>query len=175
MKSKSQKQIELGEAKQLLENSEGLIFADFTKVTAEDLRKFRRELAKVGGTFLVIKKRLLALLFKEKGIDVDLKQYKTSIGTVFAENGLEGAAAPAFQFFKGLELPEGAPKDMWIKHLIGGYDVKAMMPVDAAQVIYIGTLPPREVLLAQLLGMLAAPIRSFLYVLDQKAKQTSTE
>jgi large subunit ribosomal protein L10 len=172
MKTKAQKQVELGEAKKLLEKSEGLIFADFTQVPAEDLRKFRRELTKIGGTFLVIKKRLLGLLFKEKGIDIDLKQYKTSIGTVFAENGLEGAAAPSFQFFKGLALPEGAPKDLWIKHLIGGYDMKAMMPVAAAQVMYIGSLPPREVLLAQLLGMLAAPIRSFLYVLDQKSKQS---
>ena len=46
-----------------------------------------------------------------------------------------------------------------------------MLPIDAAQVVFIGNLPPREVLLAQLLGMIAAPIRSFLYVLDQKSKQ----
>ncbi len=173
MKTKVQKQEEISEVKELLAKSEGLIFADFTKVTAEDLRKFRRELAKVGGTFRVIKKRLLNIALKEKGIDANLSQYKTSVGTVFAENGLEGAAAPAYQFFKGLELPEGAPKDHWTKHLIGGFDVKAMVPVDAAQVIFIGNLPPREVLLAQLLGMLAAPIRSFLYVLDQKSKQTN--
>ena len=173
MKTKAQKQVELGEAKVLLEKSTGLIFADFTQVTAEDLRKFRRELAKVGGKFLVIKKRLLGLLFKEKGIDVDLKQYKTSIGTVFAENGLEGAASPAFKFFKGLAIPEGGAKDMWTKHLIGGFDIKAMVPVDAAQVVYIGNLPPREVLLAQLLGMIAAPIQSLLYVLSEKSKQNS--
>jgi len=172
MKTKLQKQEELADAKKLLEKSNGLIFADFTKVTAEDLRKFRREIAKAGGKFLVIKKRLLGLLLKEKRIDVDLKSYKVSVGTIFAENGVEGAAGPAFKFFKGLELPEGAPKDTWTKHLIGGYDLNAMMAVDGAQVVYIGNLPPREVLLAQLLGMLAAPIRSFLYVLDQKSKQS---
>ena len=104
MKTKLQKQEELAEAKKLLEKSSGLIFADFTKVTAEDLRKFRREIVKQGGRFLVIKKRLLALLLKEKGIDVDLRAYKVSIGTIFAENGVEGAAGPAFKFFKGLDL-----------------------------------------------------------------------
>jgi large subunit ribosomal protein L10 len=171
MKTKQQKQEELAEAKQLLQKSNGLIFADFTKVTAEDLRKFRREVAKQGGQFLVIKKRLLGLLLKEKGIDVDLKSYKVSIGTIFAANGVEGSAGPAFKFFKGLELPEGAPKDAWTKHLIGGYDLTAMTAMNGAEVAYIGNLPPREVLLAQLLGMIAAPIRSFLYVLDQKAKQ----
>jgi hypothetical protein len=40
----------------------------------------------------------------------------------------------------------------------------------AEDVVYIGKLPPREVVLAQLLGMLAAPIRSFLYILDEKSK-----
>ena len=39
-------------------------------------------------------------------------------------------------------------------------------------VMRVGTLPTREVLLAQFLGMLAAPVRSFLYLLDQKSKQT---
>jgi large subunit ribosomal protein L10 len=173
MKTKIQKQEELAEAKKLLEKSKALVFADFTKVTAEDLRKFRRELAKAGAKFLVIKKRLLGLLLKEKGIEADLKQFKTSIGTVFAESGIEEGAASAFKFFKGLEVPEGQPKDVWVKHLVGGYDVAANAPVDAAQVLFIGNLPPREVLLAQLLGMLAAPIRSFLYVLDQKSKQTN--
>jgi large subunit ribosomal protein L10 len=172
MKTKVQKKEELAEAKKLLEKSSALIFADFTKVAAEDLRRFRRELTQSGAKFLVIKKRLLGLLLKEKGIETDLKQFKTSIGTVFAE-GLEGGAAAAFKFFKGLEVPEGQPKDVWTKHLVGGYDVLAKTPVEAAQVLFIGNLPPREVLLAQLLGMLAAPIRSFLYVLDQKSKQTA--
>jgi ribosomal protein L10 len=48
--------------------------------------------------------------------------------------------------------------------------MKNNVPMDAAQVIYIGKLPPREVLLGQLLGMLASPIRSFMYLLDQKSK-----
>ena len=34
----------------------------------------------------------------------------------------------------------------------------------------IGKLPSREVLLAQVAGMLAAPIKMFLYVLNEKAK-----
>ena len=58
-----------------------------------------------------------------------------------------------------------------MKHLLGGYDIAKKEPFDGAQMIYIGKLPPREVILSQLLGILSAPIRSFLYVLDQKSKQ----
>ena len=173
MKTKIQKKEELAYAKELLEKSQALIFADFTKVSAEDIRKLRRELKKYGASFLVIKKRLLSLLFKEKGITADVAQFKTSIGTVFSGENIESAAAPTFKFFSALEVPEGSPKDIWIKHLVGGYDMAKNSSFDASQIVFIGKLPPREVLLSQLLGALAGPIRSLLYVLDQKTKRSS--
>jgi large subunit ribosomal protein L10 len=172
MKSKAQKQEELDNARKLLEKSQALVFTDFTKIAAESVRKFRRDLKAVDSDFLVIKKRLLGILLKEKGINVDLKQFKTSVGTIFSRGDIEKIAGPAFTFFSKLEVPEGGAKDVWIKHLLGGYDLTKKAPFDGIQLVYIGKLPPREVVLAQLLGILSAPIRSFLYVLDQKAKQT---
>jgi large subunit ribosomal protein L10 len=147
-----------------------LIFADFTKITAENLRKLRIELKKSGANFLVIKKRILGILLKEKGIDVDLKQFKTSVGTIFSEVDSEHIAGPAFKFFSGMEVPEGEAKDIWIKKILAGYNITAGTAMTAEDVVYIGKLPPREVVLAQLLGILAAPIRSFLYILDEKSK-----
>ena len=170
MKTKVQKGEELKKAKELLAKSQSLIFADFSKITAEDVRKLRGDLRKEGMNFLVIKKRLLGLLLKERGIEADLGQFKTSVGTIFADENIEKSSGPAFKFFSGLALPDGAAKDLWIKHLLGGYDMKTSVLISADQIIYIGKLPSREVLLGQLLGMLSAPIRSFLYVLDQKAK-----
>ncbi len=173
MKTKAQKTEELEKARALLAKSQSLIFADFTKVTAENLRKLRIELKKNGANFLVIKKRLLGIALKERGIDMDLSQFKISVGTIFAEGGADTIAGPAYRFFSGLELPEGMPKDTWIKKLLGGYDIKASAMIEGAQVVKIGTLPPRDVLLAQFLGVLAGPIRSFMYLLDQKAKRSS--
>lgn len=170
MKTKAQKSEEMKKAKALLDKSEALIFADFTQISAENIRKFRNELKKTGSNFLVIKKRLLGLLLKERGIDANLNQFKVSVGTIFSEKGTDTIAGPAFRFMSSLEVPEGGDKTMWVKHLLGGYDLKGNAAVDAAQVVYIGKLPPREVLLAQLLGQLAAPLRSFMYLLDQKAK-----
>jgi large subunit ribosomal protein L10 len=171
MKTKVEKGEELKKAKALLDKSQALVFADFSKVTAEDVRKLRIELKKSGANFLVIKKRLLGLLLKERGINADLNQFKLSVGTIFSEGSIDEAAGPAYKFFSGMPVVEGGAKDMWIKHLLSGYDMKSAALIDSAQIVYIGKLPPREVLLAQLLGMLTAPIRSFMYVLDQKAKQ----
>jgi large subunit ribosomal protein L10 len=170
MKTRAQKETELANARALFDKSQALIFADFTKITAEDLRKLRMELKKADANFLVIKKRILGILLKEKGIDVDLKQFKTSVGTIFSEADSEHIAGPAFKFFSGMEVPEGGAKDMWIKKILAGYDINGKVAMDAEQIVYIGKLPPREVVLAQFLGMLAAPIRSFLYILDQKSK-----
>ncbi|MDE2019081.1 MAG: 50S ribosomal protein L10 [Patescibacteria group bacterium] len=170
MKTKLQKSEELKEARQLLDKAQALIFADFTKISAEDIRRFRRELKKVDANFLVIKKRLLGILLKEKGINADLKQFKVSVGTIFAGDDIEKVAGPAYQFFSKLEVPEGGDKQMWVKHLLAGHDIKRSNPLDAAQVVFIGKLPPREVMLAQLLSILVAPLRSFMYLLDQKSK-----
>lgn len=170
MKTRAEKEQELANARELFGKSEALIFADFTKITAEDLRKLRIELKKSGANFLVIKKRILGILLKEKGIDVDLKQFKTSIGTIFSEVDTERIAGPAFKFFSGMEVAEGEAKDVWIKKILAGYNITSNAPMTAEEIVYIGKLPPREVVLAQLLGTLAAPIRSFLYILDEKSK-----
>jgi large subunit ribosomal protein L10 len=174
MKTKAQKNVELAEAKKLLDKSQALIFTDFTKITAENMRRFRRELEKGGAHFLVIKKRLLGILFKERGIDADLKQFKVSVGTIFSEGGIDKVAGPTFNFFSKLEVPDGGDKQMWVKHILSGHDLAKASAgaLDGAQVVYIGKLPPREVLLAQLLGTMAGPVRAFLYLLDQKSKQT---
>lgn len=170
MKSRAQKETELAKARDLFEKSQALIFADFTKISAENLRKLRIELKKADAKLLVIKKRILGILLKEKGVDVDLSQFKTSVGTIFSAADTEHIAGPAFKFFSGMEIPEGGAKDMWVKKLLAGYDLNGKTLIDAEQIIYIGKLPPREVVLAQFLGMLAAPVRSFLYILDQKSK-----
>lgn len=172
MKSRSQKEQELKRGKEFLDKSSALLWTDFTKVSAEDLRRLRNELRKVGANFLVIKKRLLNLLLPERGIDFDVKKLGASLGTVFSEGDAEKVSGPVYKFFAALEVPEGGDKKMWLRHILGGYDVKNKIVIDAAEIISIGQLPPREVLLGQLLGMLAAPIRSFLYILDQKAKRS---
>lgn len=168
MKTKSQKQEELKQGEELLQKSEALIFVDFSKVKTSDLRNLRRELKASGNPLFVIKKRLLNLVLKGKELPFKEEQFKTSLATVFASN-LEAAASAVYKFFKFLE----AEKKIEGQKILGGYDAKKGDLIEAERVIFIGSLPPREVLLAQLLGLLAAPIRSLLYVLSEKSKQTN--
>lgn len=172
MKSRSQKQEELKKGRELLDKSQVLIFTDFTKVSAEELRRLRRDLKDAGARLLVMKKRLLGLLLKERGIDFDTKKHKFSLGAVFSDGNLESVSGPIYKFFSSLAIPEGEKKGVWVKHILGGYNLAEKDSIDPERIVFIGKLPPREVLLAQLLGIIAAPIRSLMYLLDQKSKRS---
>jgi len=172
MKTKAQKKEEIKKAKELFAKSKILVYLGFTKIAAENLRKLRRELKRVGATFLVIKKRLLNMVLKEQGIESGLKDQKISLGAVFSGADEETVSSTVYKFLSSLEVPEGGDKAMWVKHILGGYDVSGKKNIDALEIVALGQLPSREVLLGQLLGMLAAPIRSFLYVLSEKSKRS---
>lgn len=172
MRTKTQKQEDLKKGRELMEKSQALVFVDFTKVPTQALRVLRTELKAVGAKLFVLKKRLLGLLLKEKGIDFDTKAHKLSLGAIFATGDIEKVSSPIYKFFAGMEVPEGGAKDVWVKHIVGGYDVKGKAAVPAEKIVFIGQLPSREVLLAQLLGMLVAPLRGFMYLLQEKSKRS---
>jgi len=166
MKSKIQKGKELEKGKKLLDQSRVVLLIDFSRVSTADMRNLRLDLKQGGNSLLVIKKRLLGLLLKDRNVEFKNADFKMQVGAVFASD-LENAASSVYKFFKGLEKDKKVEKAD--AKILGGYDVAARMFMPASQVNMIGQLPPREVLLAQLLGILAAPIRSFLYILQQKA------
>jgi len=165
MKTKAQKQESIRKAADLIEKSTALVFTDFGGVTMEDTKRLRRSLREDGAQMFVLKKRLLGVAMKEKGKEFDPQSYPGPVGAVFATNGIESASAAVVKFFKGLKLEKAK--------VLGGYDLAANKPLDKETVLMIGNLPSREVLLGQLLGMLSAPVRSFLYILKQKSETTT--
>src|SRR3989344_7104242 len=169
MKSKIQKSEELEKGRKLLKDSRVVLLIDFSKVKTADLRNLRQELKKSGNPLLIIKKRLLGLLLKDKNIEFKNADFKMPMGAVFASD-LESASASVYKFFQGLVMERKIDK----MRMLGGYDVAAGSFISAEQAVFIGKLPSREVLLGQLLGMIAAPIRSFLYVLSEKSRMASS-
>lgn len=171
MKTKAQKVEDVKGAKAHLAKSKTLLFADFSNMSAEDLRKLRREMGNSGAKFAVIKKRLLNVMFKEEGIDYDARGFDGQVGTIFAEGAIDTVGGPLYRTLQSFGIDAKA-KEASVARILGAYDLQTKAPIERDLVMRIGTLPPREVVLAQFLGMLAAPVRSFLYLLDQKSKQT---
>lgn len=164
MLTKQQKSQQIEESKKIIKDNKTLVFVDFTGTIVEDIKKLRRVLLEIGGNMKVIKKKLLRVAFKESNLDFDPEQFDSQVATILTQKDISELAGPIYKFSK-----ETKNKNFKI---LGGYDLMEKSFIDAETVKQIGQLPSREVLLGRVVGMLISPIRMFLYVLDQKSKQT---
>jgi large subunit ribosomal protein L10 len=166
MKSRQQKQKEIEQGEKLLKKSQNLIFINFSGATMEDFKKMRSDLKKQKASFKVIKKRLLKIIFQKAGIDLDPKQFDSQVGTVFiSDRDIVEAANIVYKLFKEKE------KQKTNFNILGGYDLENKTFFDEQKMKFIGQLPKREVVLAQVLGTIASPIKSMLYILNERSKK----
>lgn len=165
MLTKKQKQEQLKEIEEILDNKQILVFIDFSGTKVSDLSSFRQKLKEKKARLKVFKKRLLNLGFKNKNIDFSpVEKFETQVGTIFSNNELSSFAKMIYQFYK-------EKKDSGFK-ILGGFDLKNKQFIEVNEIIEIGQLPSREELLSQVLGAFTSPLRAFLYIIDQKSKQT---
>lgn len=164
MLTKQQKIKLVEEAEKIIDQNKNLVFIDFSGTKVEDLRKLKRILREFGVQLKVIKKKLLRIAFQNKKIDFNPEQFESQVGVISTVKDISEIAGPIYKFFKEIEK-KGFK-------ILGAYDLLEKNFSDAEIVKKIGQLPPREILLAQLVGMLSAPIRMFMHVLDQKSKRS---
>lgn len=159
MKSKEQKSREIKSGEELFKKSQSLIFVDFGKVSTENLRLLKAKLKKIDAQFKVVKKRLLKIILKENKIDFDPHSvFEGQMGTIFSGGDIYSAAGPAYKSFQGIET-------------LGAYDLKDRQFLAADAFKKIALLPSREILLSQVVGMTAAPIKMLMYVLQERSKK----
>ncbi|MDD5710497.1 MAG: 50S ribosomal protein L10 [Candidatus Colwellbacteria bacterium] len=159
-KERKQEIVEVGT--QDLNKAKALIFADFTGTSVTDMGKLRSELKSVGSRLRVIKKRLLGVIFKNQKIDYDPRQFDGPVGTVFVDGELSEAAGSLYRF----------AQDRGSFSLLGAYDLGNHQVIDRETITTLGSLPPRDTLLGQLIGTIAGPLRAFMYILSEKSKQS---
>ncbi len=157
MLTKAEKQNVIEGGVESLKGSRSIVFIDFAGVKAQDINGFRRKVRDVNGEMSVIKKKLLRVAFEKSGVDFDPEIFEGQVGTIISKEDLYVIAAPAVKL--------DASK------VLGGYDLEAKRFVSAEEVVMLGKLPSREVLLSQVVGMVASPIRSFMFVLKERANK----
>ncbi|MBC8263668.1 MAG: 50S ribosomal protein L10 [Anaerolineales bacterium] len=160
----------------LFSRSNAVILTGYRGLTMADINQLRRKLQGAQSEYHVTQNRLLKLGLKEADLPVpeDLLKGPTATGFCFEE--VPTAAKMLVEFSK-------ESKFLVIKGGILGDRI-----ISADEVISLAELPPREILLAQVLGTIQGPaggitravagsIRSVLYVLkariEQLEKQTS--
>jgi len=128
-----------------LKQSQGMILADYRGLSVNDMSKIRSTMRPIGGKLQVVKNRLLVLALKELEISLP-------------EEWLIGPTVIGFCYDEVPPLAKAlidTAKDLEALRIKGGW-----MPtgaISADQVRTIANLPPREVLLAQVLGTVNAP------------------
>jgi len=163
MKTREQKFQQIEQGEKLLEKSKGLIFVDFTGAGVEDLKKLRKIVSDLGAKMKVIKKKLMRIIFEKEKINFNPEQFESQMAVIFSDKDASDLAAPVYKFYKLMEK-KGFK-------ILGAYDLSAKNFLEAEMMIKIGKLPAREILLAQLVGVLSAPMRMLAYVLSEKNKK----
>ena len=133
--------------------SAAVILTEYRGLKVSDLENLRRQLKGVGGSFKVYKNTLIKIAAHEAGLE-GLDGY------------LEGPTALAFVESDAVEVAKvvkdfaKANANLVVKAGFLGSSV-----IDGAGALALAELPSRDVLLGQIAGVMAAPMRDFAYVL----------
>lgn len=147
-KNRLKKQEVIGEIAQKIEKSKAMVFTNYTGLTHKQLETFKREIKKADAEFAVTKNRLLKKALVDAKLETgDEKNFDMPTGAMFLYGDVVTPLKSLAQMVKDFEKPQ-------IK--FGLMDGKLLTGKD---VIKLSTLPSKEVLLAQLLGMMKSPIQ----------------
>ena len=154
-----QKKQQVEEIKKLVTESSSFVLIDYCGITVAQDTELRTGFRKNDVKYAVIKNRLLKIALNELGYT----QFDEALnGPTAVAFGGENLAAPA----KIANEKAAAFKKMKIKcGMVDG------IFLDEEGVKRLATLPSREGLIAQVLGMLQAPIAAFARVIDAIAKK----
>jgi large subunit ribosomal protein L10 len=146
----AEKEAEIKDIAERLSKAKSMYLADFTGMTVESVSALRAKCRASGVHYKVIKNTLL-------------KRAANQVGVTQLDDFLEGPTAIAFSTESEVE-----PARVLVEFAKEGDKPVVKAGVigdrlyDAAAIKILASLPPRDVLLAQVLGTITAPLSSFL-------------
>lgn len=151
-----EKQILLEETKGKLDPKKGFVILRHNAMNPNVSGDFRDKIrGEGGGSFYVVKKRILDLAVKELGMELELANLEGHLGVVSPGEQFTDTVKAVFDFKKGHADA--------IEVLAGLYEEK---PCSAAEVEAISKLPSKAEMRAMLLGTLEAPMSHTLSLLQ---------
>lgn len=152
----AQKEQTVAGLREIIAASKGAILTDYRGLTVADVTNLRKKLRENKAEYHIVKNTLFKLAL---GTEISPELEKLLVGPtaiVFAQEDIVAPAKAVLDFVVAARKPEVKVK--------GGYlDGKVY---DVAQVTAISKLPPREQIVAQLIGTLNGPVSSLVGTLD---------
>lgn len=144
----------VAEIREKLGRAQSVVLVDYRGLTVEEVTDLRNQFRKAGVEYAVLKNTMITLAARDLGIQ-GLDGY------------LKGPTAVAFGYADPVApakiITEYLKKNKKISVKCGMVDRKV---IDQAGVTALAELPPREVLIAKLMGSMNAPITGFVGVLS---------
>ena len=154
MKTKAEKQAQLEEIKKVLAEAKSAVLVDFIGLTVAEDTELRRKVREAGASYTVYKNTLISIAAKEIGLEgLDPVLEKNTAICSSAEDAV-AACKVICDFVKD-------HKKMQLK---AGVVEGKVVSVD--EVKAVAALPPKEVLVAKMLGSLNAPISGLVRTLN---------
>ncbi len=152
---RAEKQLLLDEIKDKIEGSSALVLTRYESMSPNMSSDFRRSLSDSGGSFAVVRKRILLKAAEQEGITLDPALLKGHIGVVFANEDPISSTKALFAFAKENKQTFEILAGQFDGRLCSAEDVKA-----------ISELPSQDGMRAQFLGLLEAPMSQTLSVME---------
>jgi large subunit ribosomal protein L10 len=142
-----------------LKDANSAVFVKFDKLKVADVNTLRRSLQKEGVSYVVAKKTLLKRALGSKTITGDMPEMPGQVAMAYGTDLL----APA----REVNAFQKTHKEHM--EIVGG--IFEGQYKSAAEMLSIATIPPREVLLAQIAYLLKSPIQRLAIAVGQVAEK----
>ncbi|MBO8158028.1 50S ribosomal protein L10 [Thermosyntropha sp.] len=149
-----EKQKVVKEIEEKLQDATLVVFTDFKGLTVEEMTNLRGKLRMPGVQYKVLKNTMLRFALRNLGHEEVAEQIEGPNAVLFSKDDPAAPAKILYDFIK-------ETKKLEVK---GG--ILQGKPISADKVKNLADLPPREVLVAQVLGTMQAPIQGFVNVLN---------
>ena len=149
-----QKKVIVAQIKEKFESAHSAVFVDYRGLTVAEVTELRNECRKAGVEYVVLKNTMIELAAKELGIEGLDSYLKGPTPVAFGHKDPASPAKILSDFIK-------KTKKMELK--CGVFDKQTL---GAAGAQALADLPPKEVLIAKMMGSLNAPNTNFVGVLS---------
>lgn len=162
-KNRQLKEAKVAEIKEKMEKAECIVLADYQGLTVEEATELRKKMREEGVEYKVFKNTLSILAAKELGYEGITHLFQ---GPVSVALGYEDSTAPA-------RILNDFAKDHKKLELKGGMVQGEVY--DENKIKALAAIPPRDVLIAKLLGSFKAPVSNFAYLINAIKENKESE
>ena len=156
------KKLVVSEIESLAKDAKSIVLVDYRGISVAQATELRDAVRKAGGTYKVYKNRLMKIAFENQGIAFPASDFEGTTAVLFHSSDEVAPAKIALdgskKYNNTLKLKSG--------YVSGKY-------YDTAEITTLANIPSRDVLLAQLLGMLTNPMRSLAVAVSEIAKKNA--